>query len=143
MQKFYSELVNEGLSAQTMKHQYALLRGAIAQAFKWDMLSKNVMDGVIPPKVSKPELRILTSDEALRLLQHVGRADYHIPVHLVLYTGLHRSEVRGLFWSALNLDESSFRMVRTMVAIPGETAHLDDPKVAAISEGGGLRRGEC
>ena len=127
-QRYYSELISENLSAQTVKHHHALLHGAMGQALKWDMLSKNVLDRVTPPKVSKPELSILNSDETQRLLKHVRGTDYHIPVLLALYTGLRRSEICGLFWSVLNLEESSLRVLRTIVSIRGEPDHLDEPK---------------
>ena len=75
-QRYYSDLLDEGLSAQTVHHHHALLHGAIGQALNWDMLSKNVIDKVKSPKVSRPELRILTGDEVRRLLRHVEGTDY-------------------------------------------------------------------
>ena len=128
VQRYYSDLLDEGLSAQTVHHHHALLHGAIGQALNWDMLSKNVIDKVKSPKVSRPELRILTGDEVRRLLRHVEGTDYHLPIHLALYTGLRRSEICGLFWSDLNLEESSLRVVRTMVSTTGEPAHIGEPK---------------
>ena len=92
------------------------------------MLSKKVMDKVTPPKVSKPELRILTGDEVQYLLRNIEGTDYHMPVHLALRTGARRSDLCGLFWCDLNLEESSLRVMRTMVSLPGQPAHLDDPK---------------
>ena len=73
------------------------------------MLSKKVMDKVTPPKVSKPELRILTGDEVQYLLRNVEGTDYHLPVHLALRTGVRRSELCGLFWCDLNLGEAPKR----------------------------------
>ena len=128
VQSYYSDLLDEGLYAQTVHHQHALLRGAIGQALNWDMLSKNVIDKVKSPKVSRPELRILAVDEVLRLLRHVEGTDYHLRIHLALYTGLRRSEIRGIFWSDLNLEESSIRVVRTMVSTTGKPAHIGEPK---------------
>ncbi len=128
VQACYSDLLEEGLSPQTVRHHHALLHGAIGQAQNWDMLSKNVIDKVKSPKVSRPELRIMTSDEVQRLLQHVKGTDYHLPIHLVLYTGLRRSEICGLYWSDLKLEESSLRVVRTMVSTTGDPAHLGEPK---------------
>ena len=62
------------------------------------------------------------------LLRHVEGTDYHLPVHLALRVGLRRSELCGLFWSDLSLEESSLSVLRTMVSLPGEPAHLDEPK---------------
>ena len=128
VQRYYSDLLDEGLPAQTVHHHHALLHGAIDQAKKWDTVSKNVIDKVKPPKVSRPELRILTDDEVQRLFQHVKGTDYHLPIHLALSTGLRRSEICGLYWSDLNLKESSLRVVRTMVSTTGEPARIGEPK---------------
>ena len=111
-----------------MHHHRALLHGAIGQAQNWDMLPKNVIDKVKSPKISRSELRVLGSDEVQRLLQHVKGTDYHLPIRLALYTGLRRSEICGLYWSDLNLEGNSLRVVRTMVSIKGDPAHIGEPK---------------
>ncbi|MYE41865.1 MAG: site-specific integrase [Chloroflexi bacterium] len=128
VQSYYSDLLEEGLSPQTVHHHHALLHGAIGRAQKWDMLSKNVIDKVTSPKVWRPELRILTGDEVQQLLQHVKGTDYYLPIHLALYTGLRRSEICGLYWDDLNPEGNSLRVVRTMVSITGDPAHIGEPK---------------
>ena len=49
-------------------------------------------------------------------------------IHLALYTGLRRSEICGLYWDDLDLEETSLRVVRSMVSTTGEPAHIGEPK---------------
>ena len=128
VQRYYSHLLEEGLSPQTVHHHHSLLREAIGQAVRWDMLPQNVINRVTPPKVPKPELRILAECEVHRLLEQVAGTDYHLPIHLALHTGMRRSEICGLFWSDVDMHDSSLSVVRTMVSLKGDPQHLDEPK---------------
>ena len=128
VQRYYTQLHDEGLAPQTVHHHHSLLREAIGQAVKWDMLPQNIINRVTPPKVPKPELRILDEGEVKQLLDYVAGTDYHLPIHLALHTAMRRSEICGLFWSDVDLDSSSLTVVRTMVSLQGDPYHLDEPK---------------
>ena len=128
VQRYYAQLLDEGLAPQTVHHHHSLLREAIGQAVKWDMLPQNIINRVTPPKVPKPELRILDEGEVKQLLDYVAGTDYHLPIHLALHTAMRRSEICGLFWSDVDLDSSSLTVVRTMVSLQGDPYHLDEPK---------------
>ena len=128
VQRYYSELLEEGLSAQTVHHHHSLLREALGQAVKWDMLAQNVMSRVTPPKVSRPEIRTLTEAEVRRIMEQAKGTDYHLPIHIALHTGLRRSEICGLLWTDVDLARNSLSVVRTMVSIEGDPTHLDEPK---------------
>ncbi len=128
VQTFYASQVRSGLSPQTVTHQHRVLRQAINQAARWDMLQRNIMDRVTPPTRRKPELRSLEVDEARSLLKAAEGTDYHLPIHLAIYTGLRRSEILGLRWSDVDLDGRTLTVTRTMVDLVGKAAHVDEPK---------------
>ncbi len=121
-------LLAEGLSAQTVVHHHRVLHQALGQAVKWDLLPRNVVERVIPPKRVKPELRILTVSEVRRLLGLAEGTDYFLPVHLAVHTGLRRSELCGLLWSDVDLDARALTVVRTMVSVRGDPVHFAEPK---------------
>ena len=73
IQRYYADLLAEGLATQTVIHNHRLLRQALGQAVRWDMLTVNVMDRVTPPHLVKPELRILDEPEIHRLLDAAER----------------------------------------------------------------------
>ena len=128
VQRYYSGLLSEGLSAQTILHHHRVLSQTIGQAVRWDMLSRNVLDRVTPPKRTKPELRTLTASEVQHLLRSTEGTEFHVAIHLAIHTGLRRSELCGLIWSDVDLGARSLRVVRTMVSLRGDAAHQDEPK---------------
>ena len=128
VQRYYAELLDEGLSAQTVLHHHRLLSQALKQAVKWDMLPRNIMERVTPPPRRKPEFRSLDASEARRLLRAAEGADYHLPIHLAVYTGLRRSEILGLRWSDVALSAQTLTVTRTMVPVQGDPMHINEPK---------------
>ena len=128
VQRYYARLLAVGLSAQTVLHHHRLLHQALGQAVKWDMLTRNVMERVTPPRLRKPDFRSLEPSEVWRLLEAAKRTDYHLPIHLATYTGLRRSEVLGLRWSDVDLDARKLVVNRTMVALRSAPTHIDQPK---------------
>ena len=92
------------------------------------MLPRNIMERVTPPRRQRPELRFLDAAEAQRLLAAAEGTDYHLPIHLALYTGLRRSELLGLRWSDLDLDARTLTVARTMISLRGDPTHISEPK---------------
>ena len=131
VQRYYTALLHEGLATQTVLHHHRVLRQAIGQAVKWELLPKNVMERVTPPKLVKPELRILKMPEAQRLFQVAKDTDFEVAIHLAIHTGLRRSELCGLFWSDVDLEARTLTVVRTIVSLKGDPAHISEPKSRA------------
>ena len=131
VQRYYTALRQEGLSTQTVLHHHSLLRQAIGQAVKWKYLPTSVMEGVKSPKLVKPELRILEASEIQRLLQATTDTDFAVAIHLGLHTGLRRSELCGLVWSDVDLKARTLTVMRTMVSLNGDPAHISEPKSRA------------
>ena len=131
VQRYYYGLIDEGLATQTVLHHHRLLHQAVGQAVRWDLVLKNVMERVTPPKLVKPELRILKMPEAQRLFQVAKDTDFKVAIHLAIHTGLRRSELCGLFWSDVDLESRTLTVVRTMVSLPGDPAHISEPKSRA------------
>ena len=147
VQRYYSGLLEDGMSAQTVVHYHRVLFQAMRQAVKWDLLSRNVLERVTPPRRTKPELRILGVPEIQALIQAVAGTDHHVVTHLAINTGLRRSELCGLRWSDVDLDARTLKVVRTMVSVRGHAVQFGEPKskasrrvVAFDSETEGLLR---
>lgn len=103
VQRYYADLLAEGLATQTVIHNHRLLSQALRQAVRWDMLTVNVTDRVTPPRLVKPDLRILTETEIHRLMDAAAETDYHLPLHIAPHTGMRRSEICGLWWRDVDM----------------------------------------
>ena len=131
VQRYYTALRQEGLATQTVLHHHRVLHQAIAQAVTGKLLPTNLMKGVKPPKLVKPELRILKESEIQQLLQAAKDTDFEVAIYLGLHTGLRRSELCGLVWSDVDLKTWTLTVLRTMVSLTGNPAHISEPKSRA------------
>jgi len=114
----YSKALSEGrrdgkggLSPRTVGHMHRILRQALQQAVRWQLLARNPADTVRPPKVEKSEMRALTPDETAELLEAVRPTRMFIPVLLAVTCGLRRGEITGLRWRSVDLDNTQISVI--------------------------------
>lgn len=80
------------------------------------------------PTPEPPPSRTLAPEEVRRLLASAQPTDYHLPIHLALYTGLRRGEILGLQWEDINFEAGTLTVERTLVYTPGRGHFLGEPK---------------
>ena len=57
-----------GLSAQTVLHHHRVLREALNQAVRWQLLARNPADAVEPPKPERQQMQVLDEKQTIALL---------------------------------------------------------------------------
>ena len=115
LQDFYSFMLNDGLSSNTVIHYHAIIHKALDYAFKMDMVSLNVADKVQRPKIEQFIAQFYNENE-LNTLFEVSKGD---PLELVIFItafyGLRRSEVLGLKWNAIDFENNTITIKHTVV----------------------------
>lgn len=122
IQGFYSKALAEGrrdgrkggLSAQTVLHCHRVLHGALKQALRWQLLSRNPADAVEPPRAQRKEMRALDQDGMVKLLDAARGSRMYAPVFVALTTGLRRGELLGLHWKAIDLEKGSLSVCESL-----------------------------
>jgi integrase len=102
------------LSARTVRHSYRVLRAALQEAVKLDMLARNVVDAVSPPRLKADEVEILTADQMAAVLDALTGSRLHPIASLALYTGMWRGELLALRWQDVSLDNALLRVERSL-----------------------------
>ncbi len=65
-----------------------MLHEALRQVFKNGLISRNITEAVTLPKITKKEMRLLTSDEQSRILKLCTNENNRIFIILALSTGM-------------------------------------------------------
>lgn len=103
-----------GLSPQTVKHCHRLLKQALGQAVRWQMIGRNPADPVETPRVIRKELTVLDAKQAATLLEALRETLFYIPTLISVTTGLRRGEVLALRWKHLNFDTSDMAVLQSL-----------------------------
>lgn len=129
VQSFINDKLAEGLSPRTVQYLHAVLRRALNQALKWELLPRNVATLVEPPRVRRPEVQPLTTDQVQIFLEAIRGDRLEALYTLVLAVGLRQGEALGLHWTDLELDSGTLS-VRTALQRIGGKLCLVEPKTA-------------
>lgn len=119
-----------GLAPRTRLHVHRVLSTALAQAVRWQIISRNVCQAVDPPKASRAEVSVLGPDEARRLLEVAEARDsvWGDAVVLALHTGLRQGELLGLRWQDFDEDRGRLTVYQALQYLPGKGMILQQPK---------------
>lgn len=117
----------EGLSLRTVINIRNVLRAALNQAMKWDLVPRNVATLVDPPKIDPYEPVTLSKAQAAQLID-VLRGDRLEALYAVaLSVGLRQGEVLGLRWEDVDLERGRIAVKRQLQVIDGVQT-LTEPK---------------
>jgi integrase len=97
-----------GLSPQTVTHMHRVLKQAIAQAVKWELLIRNPVDAATPPKATPGKMNTYDLDQTAELIEAMRPTRMLVPTLLAVLCGMRRGEVAALRWK--NVDLSTARL---------------------------------
>ncbi len=93
----------KGLSPTTVLYHHRVLREALEQAVRWQLLERNPAAAVTPPRKDRREITVMDREQARELLAAVQGSVLYLPTLLALYTGMRRGEILGLRWQDVDL----------------------------------------
>ncbi len=132
IQAFYSMLLQEEeLSPQSISSIHAILHSALDNAVRWNLVSRNVVSLVSPPHIERHEAKVLSSEEAKKLLNVVKGNRMYAIILVAVTTGMRRGEILSLRWSDINLREGIIYVHRTMNRFHGYGFVENDTKTKA------------
>jgi integrase len=84
------------LSARSVQLALVLLRMALSQAVKWNVVSRNVAQHVDTPRIERKEQAFICADDLDRLFIEAETSGMFAPVATAVGLGLRRAELLGL-----------------------------------------------
>ena len=129
--ELYARKLKEGYAVETVRAMHRLLHRALRDAVKWKLVSWNACDDANQPRAVKYETRILTLEQAKKLMEvAMGDREEGLLV-LAVTTGMRIGELLSLRWYDVNFEEGSL-WVRRTVNRAGKFGLIEnDPKTAA------------
>ena len=92
-----------GLSARSVCYLRVMLRAALNQARKWNLVARNVAELVDPPKCERFKIEPLSPLQARVLLESVKGEKLEALYAVALACGLRMGEILGLRWQDIDL----------------------------------------
>jgi integrase len=103
-----------GLSPRTVHHMHRILRQALEQAARWNMLARNPADAVRPPKVERAAMQTYDLPETAALIEAARGTRMLIPTLLAVLCGLRRGEVLAVRWRHIDLEIGQVGIVESL-----------------------------
>ncbi len=128
VQAFYTKKMDEGLSPATVRNLHAILRGALDQAVKWNLVARNVCDAVTVPASQRHETQPLTLEQAQRLLDSARGYRLETLLIVAVATGMRRGELLGLHWHDIDFAEACLYVRRSVGRIAKHGVVVSQPK---------------
>jgi integrase len=120
VQRYLNEKLATGLSARTVQYHHAILRSALNQAVKWDLVPRNVAKLVDVPRAEQHDFRYFTTEEARRFLRVVRTERLEALFTVAVSLGLRQGEALGLRWEDVDLEHGSLRVRMQLQRIDGK-----------------------
>lgn len=117
IQDYYTFEMNErGVTANTAIHYHANIRKALQYAVKTKRIGSNPADLVERPKKNTYVASFYNAQEMNELLDVIEGLKIELAIILAAFYGLRRSEVVGLKWSAIDLNNRTITIRHTVTS---------------------------
>lgn len=128
VQQLLTEKSAAGLSPRRVGYIRAVLRTALNQALRWNLVGANASTLVDLPRVEQTEAQALNPDQARCLL--IATRDHRLSAFfsVAMAVGLRLGEALGLMWDDVELDRGTLTVRRALQRITGHGRQLVEPK---------------
>jgi integrase len=130
VQAFVTGLVRDGKGPHVVSGALRVLKMALRQAVRWELIGRNPADNVKAPKLEREEMKVWTREEASRFLRVTEGHRLYAVFYLALITGMRKGELVGLRWEEVNFAASSLTVKNNLIRMDGKLT-LQPPKTAS------------
>jgi integrase len=114
IQMLYQDMLTRGLSARSIRYTHAVLRSALKQATRWNLILANPADSVDLPRQDRTPIRLWTVEQARIFVNAIGGHPYEALFAIALTTGMRPSEYLGLTWNDVDLARGTVSVSHTL-----------------------------
>jgi len=122
LQEFLNSKYINGYTKGSVANFYGVLSGALkAAVYPYQLLKENPMTYVSMPKYDKDpnssdDLKIITLDQFDQIINRFKEgSSFYIPLQIAFNTGMRASEVCGLTWDCVDVENKSIRVEKIII----------------------------
>lgn len=127
LNKYFAKMIKNGLSTNTVRKHYDLLKDALKQAKMDDKIYQNPLEQIEPIKIKRKEQNCYTQEELQNLFDIIKGQNIEIAIKLAGMLGLRREEISGLIWENVDFDNNLIKIVEARVTY-GKVTEVKDTK---------------
>jgi integrase len=116
-----------GLSPQTVTHMHRVLKKAIGQAVKWELLIRNPVDAASPPKANRGKMNTYDLDQTAELIEAMRPTRMLVPTLLAVLCGMRRGEIAAMRWKNVDLTTGHIAILESAEQV-GSKVRYKTPK---------------
>jgi integrase len=120
LERFFNAKLAADNSPALVRYLRSVLRIALNEAIRRDLIEKNVAELVRPPHVPRPDIEPFGADEAHRLLAAVKGHRLEALFTVALAVGLRHGEALALQWSEVDLADGTLNVFHTLQRVEGK-----------------------
>lgn len=128
IQDFYNTMIENGYSANTIKHVNAVLNQVFEFALDNDLLKSNPLRKVSKPKVEKFKPTVCKTEHYKKISESINDTAILTAIVLAARAGLRRGEILGLRWSDIDFSSKTISINQVLIRAKKQLQFKDHPK---------------
>jgi integrase len=114
IQLLYRDVLAGGLSARSIRYTHAVLRSALKQAVRWNLILANPADLVDLPRQGRRRVGVLSVEQARTFIKAIIGHPYEALFALAMTTGMRPNEYLALMWNDVDLSHGTICVSHTL-----------------------------
>ncbi|KGK81780.1 hypothetical protein DP73_21160 [Desulfosporosinus sp. HMP52] len=106
-------LENEKLSIRTIKDLHVTLRTAIKWGSVFNLVERDVLNGVKPPKLERKSRDVFKLNELRVFIENAKGYKYYLVLRVLALTGMRIGEVLGLTWGNVDFEQNKIKITQS------------------------------
>ena len=119
-----------GLSPANGRYVHSVIRKALSDAMRENLVTRNVADAARVPRVPRAQIRTWSAREVRTFLDHVRDDRLYAAYVLACTTGMRRGEVVGLRWRNVDIESGRVSVTELLTVVGGRETQFTEPKTA-------------
>lgn len=112
---YYQHILVNGGSISKCEHHHVNIHRALQMAYRMDLIPTNPADKVDRPRSPKYTPKYYDYKKLIKFFEAIQNDRFELQYYIAALTGLRRSEICGIKWSAVNFDKNIIHINHSVI----------------------------